>query len=45
MVALETIYKTENNSGEYGCGDLGISTNDWIELLKRTTHLRTPNYG
>ncbi len=34
MAALETIYKTEISSGEYGCGDLGISTNDWIELLK-----------
>ena len=41
MAALETIYKTEISSGEYGCGDLGILTNDWIELLKRGTFSKT----
>lgn len=34
MASLETIYKTEINNGEYGCGDLGISTNEWLKLLQ-----------
>ena len=33
-MALETIYKTVNNNGEYSCGDIGISKEEWFELLK-----------
>ena len=29
---LKTIYKTEINNGEYGCGDLGISAKEWLEI-------------
>ena len=34
MAELEIIYQTVTNKGEYGCGDLGISTKEWLELLK-----------
>ena len=33
-MALETIYKTVNESGEYSCGDIGISKEEWFQLLK-----------
>lgn len=33
-MALETIYKTVNDNGEYSCGDIGISKEEWFELLK-----------
>lgn len=33
-MALETIYKTVNENGEYSCGDIGISKEEWFELLK-----------
>ena len=33
-MALETIYKTVNDNGEYSCGDIGISTEEWFQLLK-----------
>lgn len=33
-MALETIYKTVNKNGEYSCGDIGISKEEWFELLK-----------
>ena len=32
-MARETIYKTENNNGVYTCGDIGISTTEWYDLL------------
>ena len=32
-MALETLYKTVNSNGEYSCGDIGISTNEWLALL------------
>ncbi len=32
-MALDTLYKTENSNGEYSCGDIGISTKEWLELL------------
>lgn len=33
-MAQETIYKTVNDNGEYSCGDIGISKEEWFELLK-----------
>ncbi len=35
-MALETIYKTVNDNGEYSCGDIGISKNEWLQLLKNS---------
>lgn len=32
-MALETLYKTVNSNGEYSCGDIGISANEWLDLL------------
>ena len=32
-MALETLYKTVNSNGEYSCGDIGISANEWLALL------------
>lgn len=34
MATLQTIYQTATSNGEYSCGDLGISTQDWLELLQ-----------
>ena len=33
-MALETIYKTVNDNGEYSCSDIGISKEEWFQLLK-----------
>ena len=33
-MALEKIYKTVNDNGEYSCGDIGISAEEWFKLLK-----------
>lgn len=33
-MALETIYKTVNDNGEYSCSDIGISKAEWFQLLK-----------
>lgn len=32
-MALETIYKTKNESGRYSCGDIGVTTEEWYGLL------------
>ena len=32
-MALETLYKTANTNGEYSCGDIGISYEEWLSLL------------
>ena len=32
-MALDTLYKTVNSNGVYSCGDIGISTNEWLALL------------
>ena len=32
-MAVETIYKTKNESGRYSCGDIGITTEEWYSLL------------
>ena len=52
---LETFYKKETNKGEYSCGDVGISANEWIDLLKHSDaksylntlfcFLREPNHA
>ena len=31
-MAVETIYKTKNESGRYSCGDIGITTEEWYGL-------------
>lgn len=28
-----TLYKTENQDGEYSCGDIGITSDEWFDLL------------
>ncbi len=35
-MALETLYKTVNTNGEYSCGDIGISINEWSALLNES---------
>ena len=35
-MALEKIYKTVNDNGEYSCGDIGISKEEWLQLLKNS---------
>ncbi len=30
-----TLYKTINNKGEYSCRDIGITTDEWFELLHK----------
>lgn len=32
-MALETIYKIKNQSGKYTCGYIGITSEDWYELI------------
>lgn len=54
-MALETIYKTVNDNGEYSCGDIGISKEEWLQLLKNNeaeqyhdalfSFLRMPNHA
>lgn len=34
-MAFETIYKVSNEKGEYSCGDLGISVEDWYDLISQ----------
>lgn len=31
---LETFYKIETNKGEYTCGDIGISAEEWLDILR-----------
>lgn len=33
-MSIETLYKTENSKGEFSCGDIGISKEEWFQLLK-----------
>ena len=35
-MALEIIYKTVNDDGEYSSGDIGISAKEWFKLLKHS---------
>ena len=32
---METLYKTVNNNGEYSCGDIGVTVEEWLNLLHR----------
>lgn len=32
-MGLDTLYKTVISKGEYSCGDIGISTKEWFDLL------------
>ena len=33
-MATETLFKTVNSNGEYSCGEIGISTEEWYGLLQ-----------
>lgn len=33
-MSIKTLYKTVNDKGEYSCGDIGISAEEWLQLLK-----------
>ena len=32
-MAVKTLYKTINTNGEYSCGDIGVTTGEWLDLL------------
>ena len=32
-MAVKTLYKTINSNGEYSCGDIGVTTEEWLDLL------------
>lgn len=32
-MAVKTLYKTINTNGEYSCGDIGVTTEEWLALL------------
>lgn len=32
-MAVKTLYKTINTNGEYNCGDIGVTTEEWLDLL------------
>ena len=32
-MAVKTLYKTINKNGEYSCGDIGVTTEEWLDLL------------
>ena len=32
-MAVKTLYKTINTNGEYSCGDIGVTTEKWLDLL------------
>ena len=32
-MALDVLFKTVNNNGEYSCGDIGISSEEWYSLI------------
>ena len=33
-MAVKTLYKTINTNGEYSCGDIGVTTEEWLDLLR-----------
>ena len=33
-MAVKTLYKTVNTNGEYSCGDIGVTTAEWLDLLR-----------
>lgn len=32
-MAVKILYKTINTNGEYSCGDIGVTTEEWLDLL------------
>lgn len=32
-MAVKTLYTTINTNGEYSCGDIGVTTEEWLDLL------------
>ena len=34
LITQEILYKTVNDNGEYSCGDIGISADEWFQLLE-----------
>ena len=32
-MAVKTLYKTIKTNGEYSCGDIGVTTEEWLDLL------------
>ena len=32
-MAVKTLYKTINTNGEYSCGDIGVTTEEWLDIL------------
>ena len=32
-MAVKTLYKTINTNGEYSCGDIGVTAEEWLDLL------------
>ena len=32
-MTVKTLYKTINTNGEYSCGDIGVTTEEWLDLL------------
>ena len=33
-MAIKTLYKTVNTNGDYSCGDIGITTAEWLDILR-----------
>ena len=33
-MAVKTLYKTINTNGEFSCGDIGVTTEEWLDLLR-----------
>ena len=32
-MAVKTLYKTINTNGEYSCGDIGVTSEEWLDIL------------
>ena len=32
-MTVKTLYKTINTNGEYSCGDIGVTTEEWLDIL------------
>jgi len=32
-MAVKTLYKTINTNGEYSCGDIGVTVEEWLDIL------------
>lgn len=50
---IQTLYKTVNDKGEYSCGEIGVTSEEWFHLLKQAEpyfdtlccFLREPNHA